>query len=253
MKTENWPERGEVVIGTVVKIFPHGGFVKLEEYNCEAMLHISEISTKWVKDVSNHLQEGKRIVAKILKVDREKGHIDLSIKNISDNLVRDKMREWKNEQRAHKLVQLAGERAGVKDIVETENKIRAKFGLLFPALEAASSEGAKVFEGIEIAPKMVGELEKIAKENIESKEVSIIGYLDLSSKLPDGVEKIKEALLKARTNSEIQYMGAPHYRIKVVAPDYKSAEKQLKEIANNTIEALRKSGGEGSFHRELKK
>ena len=253
MKTENWPDRGEVVIGTVVKIFPHGGFVKLEEYDCEAMLHISEISTKWVKNVSDHLQEGKRIVAKVLKIDRETGHIDLSIKNISENLVRDKMKEWKNEQRAHKLVQLAAERCGSKNIQEIEQKIREKFGLLFASLEATVSDGEKAFSDIGIPSSMAKELASIGKENIETKSVRIIGYLELSSQLPDGAEKIKEALIKSRASSEIQYMGAPYYRVKVVADDYKSAEKQLKEIADNTIEALRKSGGKGQFHRELKK
>jgi translation initiation factor 2 subunit 1 len=51
---------------------------------------------------------------------------------------------------------------------------------------------------------------------------------------------------------KIQYVGAPRYRIVVAAPDYKSAEEEMKVIADRVISSLKHCGGQGSFHREGK-
>jgi translation initiation factor 2 subunit 1 len=50
----------------------------------------------------------------------------------------------------------------------------------------------------------------------------------------------------------MQYIGAPKYRIVLTAPDYKSAEEEMKVITANVIAMVKESGGEGSFHREDK-
>jgi translation initiation factor 2 subunit 1 len=45
-------------------------------------------------------------------------------------------------------------------------------------------------------------------------------------------------------------VGAPEYRIRVKAPNYKTAESQLEESAARAEEAIESVGGTGSFHRE---
>ena len=67
---------------------------------------------------------------------------------------------------------------------------------------------------------------------------------------------IRNALLKglepAKDRAKIQYVGAPRYRIVVSAPDYKTAEEDIKEITAQIVEAIRADGGEGDFHRDAK-
>ena len=48
---------------------------------------------------------------------------------------------------------------------------------------------------------------------------------------------------------EVTYTGAPRYRIKVIAPNYKLAENVLKKAAKNVISYIQKEGGKGEFHR----
>jgi len=69
---------------------------------------------------------------------------------------------------------------------------------------------------------------------------------------------IKKALKAANAGEdgdgilvEITYVGAPRYRIRVVAPDYKKAENILKHTAMQAIEQVKKHGGEGEFHRHM--
>jgi translation initiation factor 2 subunit 1 len=47
-----------------------------------------------------------------------------------------------------------------------------------------------------------------------------------------------------------QYVGAPLYRIKVRAPDFKVAEAELEKAAGRVLKVIEKRGGRGAFHRD---
>ena len=67
------------VTGTVSKIMDFGAFVKLEP-GVEGLVHISELSYKRVHRVSDIVQEGQQVEAKVLSVDPENQRISLSMK-----------------------------------------------------------------------------------------------------------------------------------------------------------------------------
>ncbi|NLN44432.1 MAG: translation initiation factor IF-2 subunit alpha, partial [Methanosarcina sp.] len=97
-------------------------------------------------------------------------------------------------------------------------------------------------------------------ENIKLPFVDIAGYVDLTCNLPNGIEVIKQALSAANSISEVDgkdirleigYIGAPRYRIKVIAPDYKKAESILKKSAQSAVDTIAKLGGHGTFKRHI--
>ena len=72
---------GEIIKGTVIGFQHYGIFIKSlddEEYN--GLIHISEISNDFVKDVSKFAKVGDIIYAKILDVDHQTKQLKLSIK-----------------------------------------------------------------------------------------------------------------------------------------------------------------------------
>lgn len=71
---------GEVVECTVEQVMPYGAFVRLASGQ-KGMIHISELSYKYVKKVEDVINANEKISAKIIKVD-EKGRIDLSLKQM---------------------------------------------------------------------------------------------------------------------------------------------------------------------------
>ena len=73
--------KGRVVRGTVTGIENYGIFVSLDEYY-SGLIHISEISHGFVKDIDNFVKIGETIYVEILDVDEESCHLKLSIKNI---------------------------------------------------------------------------------------------------------------------------------------------------------------------------
>jgi len=101
----DWPDEGELVVCTVSNVKNFGAFVTLDEYESkEGFIHIAEVSSGWIKYIRDYVREGQKVVCKVLKVDKEKGHIDLSLKAVNEHQRREKIQEWKNEQKAENLL-----------------------------------------------------------------------------------------------------------------------------------------------------
>ena len=74
--------KGNIVKATVIGIESYGVFVSFDEYY-KGLIHISEISNNFVKDINDFVKIGDIIYVKILDIDDELGHLKLSIKNIN--------------------------------------------------------------------------------------------------------------------------------------------------------------------------
>lgn len=75
-------EVGAVVEGKVTGITKFGAFVDLGEGK-SGLVHISEVSNTFVKEVSDHLKEGQPVKVKIIKLN-DKGRYELSIKQANE-------------------------------------------------------------------------------------------------------------------------------------------------------------------------
>ena len=73
-------EVGSVVEGKVTRITNFGAFVDLEDGN-SGLIHISEVSDEYVNSVSDFLEEGQTVQAKVVNIDAN-GKIALSIKKL---------------------------------------------------------------------------------------------------------------------------------------------------------------------------
>jgi len=256
-RKKQWPDEGELVVATVRKVLGYGAFANLEEYDRkEAFIHISEVSSRWVKNIRDHVRENQKIVARVLRVNPKKGHVDVSLKRIREDQRTKKIQQWKIEQKAEKLLELSAEKIG-KDLdtayEEVGYALMDEFGDLYGAFEAASEEGEEPLKDAGIDDLWAEAIKRIAKENITPPEVQITGYVDLRSYAPDGVDIIKNALMSAADqNISILCVGAPRYRFVVKSSDYIEAEKTLKKAAQLCIDTVVKAGGEGEFHREIK-
>lgn len=72
---------GSVYDGTVTGLTNFGAFVKLDN-GVSGMVHISEVASEYVSDISQHLAEGDKVKVKVLEIN-EKGKVSLSIKKAS--------------------------------------------------------------------------------------------------------------------------------------------------------------------------
>ena len=263
VKLNPFPEEGELVVGTVREVQNFGAFVTLEEYpGKEGFVHIREVAPGWVKRIRDYVREKQRVVCKVMGVDAKKGHVDLSIKATNDHQKRETIQAWKNEQKADKFLQILAEREGttVDKIMQAYGRRLVEvFGTVYQAFQEAAEYGEDAFNQEGLDGDWVKGFVGFAKENIQASFVDIAGYVDIQSPSADGVKHVAKALKEAEKSPfddveiEATYMGAPHYRVTVRAPDFKIAEDNLKQAADRAIAAIQKAGGSGTFHRELEK
>ena len=75
-------EKDKIVTGYVTGIEPYGIFVSLDDYY-NGLIHISEISDDFVKNISDYAKVGEKLKMKIIEINEKNHHIKLSIKDIN--------------------------------------------------------------------------------------------------------------------------------------------------------------------------
>jgi translation initiation factor 2 subunit 1 len=260
LRKADFPEVGELVICSVQNVKNFGAFVTLDEYHSrEGFIHVRDVATGWVKYIRDHVREGQKVVCRVLGVDADKGHIDLSLKQVNDHQRREKIQEWKNEKKADKLLEMAGrkiDKSLEESYVEVGDRLIEEFGTLYGAFEEAASN-KEALKSLGVGKEWIGAISSIADESIQLPSVTIDGLLEVSNPSPDGIDIIRRSLESGLKGDEaeidILYLGAPRYRITVTAEDYKVAEEELKAAVDRIVESVKESGGSASFKRKEEK
>lgn len=256
-RKEGFPEEGELVLCTVTKVFPHSVFVTLDEFERKSgMINIAEVSPGRIRNIRDYVAEGKKIVCKVLALDKKKGHIDLSLRRVTDGQKRVKNDEIKQEQKSEKIIEFIAKSLN-KDLKQFYNEITEivfkKYDYLSECFERVVAGKANLADmGIE--KKTAEVLTKEVLERIKPPEVEVKGKLKLKSYKTDGVEIVKEAIKKAegkgKGNLTVKYVGGGSFKLGVKSDNYKSAEKILNGSVEAAINYIEKQDGDGKFVKE---
>ena len=255
---QRWPEVGDLVMATVETVADYGAYVKLDEYGMKGLLHISEISSSWIRNIRNFVREGQKVVLKVLRVNVEKGHIDLSLRRVTKRERIDKIMSWKMERKAETLLHSVAEKAGmpVEEVYEKAVAPLEKEYGLYEGFEKASKEGAEFLTKLGVPEGLAAAFVDIAKERIHIPMVKVKGIVELRCMKPNGATIIKEAFLDAKKADKARdakirayVVAAPKYCIEVMAENYKRAEDVLQKFAEDIISNVSKAGGQGTFRR----
>ena len=255
-KKQDFPEESELVLCTVTSVQFHSVFVNLDEYDKGGMIHISEVSPGRIRNIRDFVKEGKKIVCKVLRINQEKGYIDLSLRRVNEAEKRRKIDDIKKEQNSEKIVELAAGKIGIKTeelYKKISDKITQKYSNLHEFFEEAAKNGS-LLEELGLEKKYLKIIDETIKQRIKAPEVSITGKLKITTFAPNGIDIIKESLKKAEDaangNVSINYLGSGLYRFMVKAPDYKIAEKLMKNATETAISHVTKNSGIVEFTRE---
>jgi len=251
---EMYPEDGELVVATVRRIADYGAYVTLDEFDeREGLVHISEVSTTWVRNIRNHIREGQKLVLKVLRINRQRGEVDLSLRRVTGREKAETMLQWKKTKKAEAILKSAAEKlsADEKTLTDIRETIFKQYDSVYDALEKSIDRGEEVFTKLGLTSEWSKALAENAKLKIKVKRTTLTGTVELTSQKPDGITAIKTALLNAEkiTPKEIDVkiytIGAPRYRLEVAASDYADAETVLKEAIDEAISCVTSMGGEG--------
>jgi translation initiation factor 2 subunit 1 len=254
-----YPEPGDLIIATIETVTDYGAYAKLDEYNKRGLLHVSEISSSWIRNIRDFVREGQKMVLKVLRVDTEKGHIDLSLRRVNKRERIEKVMFWKKERKAEALLKGVAEKIGlpVEEVYAKAGALIEEKYPLYDGFEKAALEGPETLVKIGVPENFAKVFAEVAKERIHLKLVKVKGTLEIRVLKPNGVKIIKEAFLNAEEtekpeDSEVRFyvMAAPKYNVEVAAANWKRAEEVLQKVTDAVVKNITKAGGTGSFKRE---
>ena len=247
------PEPGEIILATVTKVMDHGAYVTLDEYDdIQGFLHISEIAPGWIRSVNRFVKDGEKKVLLVKKV--KAVDIDLSLKQVSKDQKKQKLKEVKKYEKGKTLLENLQEKTKITDeeVEKLEDKLYTKFDSVYDGFMAIARNGISIITDLKLTKKITTAIEEICSK-IKLPSVQIRGIMEITSDKSDGVEIIKKTLLdiiKKDSTMDITYLGAPKYRISITSEDFKSAEKSLKPIIEEIQKNIEKKKGLFKFTRE---
>ena len=253
-----WPQEGELVVCTVKSVVQNGAYLNLDGYDREGFVFIGEIAAGWVKNIRGHVRVGQRVVGKVTRVRKDRQSVDLSLKSVNEERRREALQAWKNENRARQLLKITGERSGWEEsrTAEMATELTEAFGTLYGAFEEAVID-PEALQQMGYEGDWITVFVELAVENIVPPFVAVRGHLEIMVPNESGIEVISNALAvaeeKGSEGDEVEvtchYDGAPHYRVEIRAPDYKSAEVAWDAVEQAVLPAVKSAGGTASAER----
>ncbi|MEM0272518.1 MAG: S1 RNA-binding domain-containing protein [Thermoprotei archaeon] len=234
-----WPSQGELVIAVVTDILDHGAYVKIESHSGKrGYLPISEISQGWVTDIRKFINPGQRVVLRAIRVNPQRGQIDLSLKRVTPSERNVMMKAWKRKRKFFKIMEeFFGE---IKLQAEDKTKILNVF-MSNPdplsILEKAATEGSTTLENLGLDSSISQKLAEYAKRIVKVKEYSGKLEFQLQTTKKGGANLIREALIELETflnsrnvRARVYVVASPRYACEVVSEKPKTINNLLKEI-----------------------
>ncbi len=253
-KKKGLPEENSIVLCTVKKILFHSIFVELDEYeHQEGMIHISEIAPGRIRNIRDYVTEAKKLVVQVLRVDRERKQVDLSLRRVPLSLKNKKNEEYRQEVKSEKLLEYIGKelKVDLKGIYQKMGfKLIDHFGLLGIAFNDISVHGMEAIKELNFPEEEAETLVRIVQDKIKPIEVLVHETMVLQSYSEKGIEDIKAALQEGEKYAQkneikvnIVYISAPKYRIEVSSNDYKNGEDELADVNKVIVEEMKKRKG----------
>ena len=149
------------------------------------------------------------------------------------------------------------DRDASQEVDDLEEKLLSKYKSVYDAVIDIGTNNINVIDDLEISEKIKKTIDELSKK-IKLPTVEIRGILEMTNNKSDGIEIIRKILLDAIKESQNQkikilYLGAPKYRLSIVAQDFKTAEKTLKPILEKIEKNTSKQNGTFKFSREESK
>merc|ERR1712129_608756 len=178
-------EKGQTVQATVKTITSYGAFLDIGAVT-DALLHVSQMSDDFVSNVEDVVKQGDQVEVRIVKVDKEKGQIGVTMKSIGAEAEAGERR--KNSNRRDRPRRSGGDREAQYKIMAALNEKEIDSDKFIEGEVVSSVDfGAFVrFDTSQLAPEVIGELDGLV--HISSLQVGRVNSVDDVVKVGDKVQ-----------------------------------------------------------------
>ncbi|ODQ66281.1 nucleic acid-binding protein [Nadsonia fulvescens var. elongata DSM 6958] len=249
-----YPEVEDLVMVNVKEIADMGAYVKLLEYDgVEGMILLSELSRRRIRSIQKLIKVGRNEVVVVLRVDKDKGYIDLSKRRVSaEDIV--KCEEKYNKSKAvHSILRHVAEKHkySLEKLYENVGwPLSRKYGHAYEAFKQAITTPEEVFAGTEIpSPEIFDELILQISRRLTPNPIKCRTDIELTCFGYEGIDAIKTALLAGelfdseKTPLKIRLVAAPMFVMHCTSIDKQLAIDTLHAATNKMREIITASDG----------
>ena len=249
---EEYPETESVVVVQVNEIKTMGAYVSLLEYdNVEGMVLLSELSRRRIRSINKIIRVGKTECVSVLRVDQERGYIDLSKRRASIEDVKKCNERYNKSKAVHSIMRHVAEHLDMS-LLELNQKItwplyKAK-GHAYDAFKLAITS-QDIFNGLD----MSDDVRKVLMENIQRRltpqPIKIRADIEVTCFKYEGVDAVRTALREAYKFGttdlpfEVNLIAPPLYVVRSQALDKEQGIKRCKEAIEAITAKIKEKGG----------
>ena len=252
MYEKEFPSVDDLVVVRVNRVTDIGAYVSLLEYcNREGIILLSNLSRKRIRSVNKHVRVGRQEVLQVLRVDQDKGYIDLSKKLIQKEEVNECQNKYKKSKQVHSVMQ----RVSTLCSIPLEELYRMvgwplyrKHGHAFDAFTQIVSDPTLLNE-YNLPDKVRDELVKIIQQRMSVHPFKVQTDLEVTCASFQGIEAIKSALragMATGTEAEpvsIQLITTPLYMVSVTTLDTEQGIDMLERAVDAIQKEIKKHAG----------
>lgn len=241
-----FPEIEDVVIVEVMQIADMGAYVQLLEYNnTEGMILLSELSRRRIRSINKLIKVGRNEVVVVLRVDQEKGYIDLSKRRVSPEDIARHEIKYSKAKAVHSILRHCAETLEV-DLEPLYQSIgwplAKKFGHAYDAFSKAIQDEEEVFNGITMSDQIREILMSQIKRRLSPQAVKVRSDFEVTCFTYEGIDAIKRALFAGEeagstddVKVHIRLIAPPLYVMMTSSMD----KKEGLEALNNALDAIK--------------
>ncbi|CAG8530483.1 15376_t:CDS:2 [Cetraspora pellucida] len=253
MYEAKYPEVDDLVMVNVRQIAEMGAYVKLLEYdNIEGMILLSELSRRRIRSIQKLIRVGRNEVVVVLRVDKEKGYIDLSKRRVSPEDVAKAEEKFNKSKAVHSIMRHVAEKQNL--VLENLYKqigwpLYKKYGHAYEAFKLAITEPEKIFEGIDISKEISDELLNNIKRRLTPQPNKIRADIEVTCFGYDGIDAIRSALRAGEAcetddmSIKVKLVAPPLYVMITNALDKNLGIEMLEKAILTIQQTIEKSGG----------
>jgi len=222
-----------------------GAYVTLLEYNkIEGMIMLTELSRKRIRSVSKLTRVGRQEVVVVLRVDTNKGYIDLSKKRVAADDIAECEKRFTKSKTVNSIMRHVAEMTKTNIELLYESIVWPLYERYEHALDAmriAVTDPDSAFAGLEMTAATREQLIKVIRNRLTPKRLKIRADFVVTCYDFDGVDAIKAALqagLNTATDKaeiDIRLIAAPLYGLVMQTDD----RSQGLVLANESLRRIR--------------
>ncbi|XP_018333601.1 eukaryotic translation initiation factor 2 subunit 1 [Agrilus planipennis] len=256
---EKYPEVEDVVMVNVRSIAEMGAYVHLLEYNnIEGMILLSELSRRRIRSINKLIRVGKTEPVVVIRVDKQKGYIDLSKRRVSAEDVEKCTERFSKAKAVNSILRHVAELLKYENDDQLE-ELYEKTAWHFEEKFKKKAGAYDIFKQAVLDPSILDEcgLDENTKEvllsnikrKLTSQAVKIRADIECACYGYEGIDAVKAALkagLALSTDElpiKINLIAPPLYVMTTSTPEKQDGLKALNVAIETIEEAITKLGG----------